>query len=331
VKYAVLAVKLAISGAIVWLLVTRVDLAPIGAFLKSQRGLSALAACIAILLVQAVLAAVRLRWIMRLLGAPLPAHLGFSIWMIGLLISQTLVTFIAGDAARIWQLIVRGYKRRLAGSAIFLERALGFAVLMAMVLPCIPYLLSHDADGAARVGLTTLAALCLLGVVGFILSGFVNRVVTQLAPRLHAKRITSAIIDVTSAARHLGAAWGLTTGIVGLSVAMHLCNAAAFYVLGRAVDVPLDLLTVVAVALPVMLIALLPIAFAGWGVREGVAVVGFGLFAVPAQDAVTISVAFGVALLIASLPGGIYLWLGKRLAANAGTPAPSIQPHPSSP
>ena len=121
-----------------------------------------------------------------------------------------------------------------------------------------------------------------------------------------------------SAARHLRASWKLTSGVLILCVIMHLCNALTFYILASAAHAGLDAATTMIVAVPVILIALLPIALAGWGVREGAAVVGFGLYGVSPETAVTISVAFGLALVIASLPGGFYLWKGKPIQPLAG-------------
>jgi uncharacterized protein (TIRG00374 family) len=316
VKFLLFAIKLAITGALAWVLFTRIDFAPIGHFLKSGHAAGPLTLGVGVFLVQAVLAALRFRLIMRLMGTPFPLYLGFSTWMIGLIVSQTMVTFIAGDAARIWQLARRGYGRRLSGSAVFLERALGFAVLMAMVLICIPFLLSQGATGAVRTGLLMVAGLCAAGIGGFVLSGFFSRVAARLAPRLHAQRIAAAVVDVTSAARHLTTSWPVTAGVVMLSAVMHLLNASVFYILADAVGMNLDIVTIAAVALPVMLIALMPVALAGWGVREGAAVVGYGLFGVAPETAVTISVGFGLALLVASLPGAIYLWRGKPAPAT---------------
>jgi len=311
VKFFLLALKLGISGLLVWLLLTHVDFRPVGQFLHQSHAISALALCVAILLAQAVLASLRLRLIMRLMGADLSLRTGFSLWMIGLFVSQTLVTFIAGDAARIWRLARQGHGRRLAGSAIFLERALGFAVLMVMTLATLPMLLAR-ADGPVHVSLMILGALCLVGVVGFIASAFLSRMTATLAPRLFSGRVSSALVEITSAARHLGESWPLTAGVVGLSIVMHLLNAFIFSTLGAAAGISLDMTTTAIVAIPVMLIGLLPIALAGWGVREGAAVVGYGLLGVPPEIALAVSVGFGIALLISSLPGAIFLWFGKR-------------------
>src|SRR3954465_296445 len=61
----------------------------------------------------------------------------------------------------------------------------------------------------------------------------------------------------------------------------------------------------------IMEIAMLPISLAGWGVREGAAVVAFGALGLPADYALGASVAFGLTVAAVSMLGGI-LWLVDR-------------------
>jgi len=61
------------------------------------------------------------------------------------------------------------------------------------------------------------------------------------------------------------------------------------------------------------LVSMIPISFGGWGVREGAMVVFFGLVGVPAADALAMSILFGLAALVAGLPGGV-LWVVQRRA-----------------
>lgn len=310
-KALVFGVKVAVTAAFVWFLIHYVDFKPIGAFLKSGRGAATLGLCVVILLVQAVLGAMRLRLIMRLLGTECAVSTAFSIWMIGLLMGQALVTFVAGDAVRVWELVKRHYKTRLAASAIFLDRLIGFVVLIAMVVFCIPVLLARAQDGAVHHGIVVLGALCAFGMVGFMASVFLGNIIRRVAPRLSEKRIAAAVIDVASATRHLMNSWKLSAGIAGVSAIMHLLNVLVFFIFLHVAGVAIEPLANMAVSLPVMLIALMPIALAGWGIREGSAVVGYGLFGVSASAAVTASVGFGVALLLTSLPGIFFFWLSK--------------------
>jgi uncharacterized membrane protein YbhN (UPF0104 family) len=98
---------------------------------------------------------------------------------------------------------------------------------------------------------------------------------------------------------------------------MQLTNVLAFFVLSRAVGVDLDFISTAAVTLPALLIAAMPIAVAGWGVREGAVIVGYGLFGVAAAPALAVSIAFGLAMLVASLPGLLFIRWRKE------TPAPA--------
>jgi hypothetical protein len=58
-------------------------------------------------------------------------------------------------------------------------------------------------------------------------------------------------------------------------------------------------------------IAMLPISLAGWGVREGAAVVAFGAIGLPAAQALGVSIAFGLIVAAVSTLGGV-LWLADR-------------------
>jgi uncharacterized membrane protein YbhN (UPF0104 family) len=312
VKYLVFGVKVAITGLLAWLLLKHVDFAAAGALLRSERGLIALALAVAVLLAQAAVAAVRMDWVMRLLDARCPPGRGFAVWMIGLVVSQTLFTFVAGDAARIWQLVRRGYSRRVASSAIVLERALGFVVLLALVLVCEPVLIAHTSSAATRTGLIVLALVCGGGIVAFAGSAFLGALQSLLPARLRHHRLVALALDIASVARHLTRSWKLAVAVIASSALMHLANVLAIFILARAAGINLDFFATAAVALPAMLIALMPIALAGWGVREGSMIVGYGLFGVVPAAALAVSIAFGLAMLIASLPGAFFIRLAKQ-------------------
>src|ERR1043166_7566553 len=88
--------------------------------------------------------------------------------------------------------------------------------------------------------------------------------------------------------------------------------ALAIFTLVRATGAEIDFLSTVAVVLPALLISMMPIALAGWGVREGALIVGLGLFGVASAAALASSIAFGLAMLIASLPGSLFIRFGKE-------------------
>jgi glycosyltransferase 2 family protein len=317
VKWIAIGVKIGISGLLAWLVLKHVDFAAAGALLRSERGTLALLLAMAVLLGQAVIAGARTACVMRLLGARCSIGRGFAVWMIGLVVSQSLITFIAGDAARVWQLARLGYTPRLASSAVVLERAVGLVVLLALVLACEPLLLAHAPPGAVRTGLIVLAIVSAGGILAFPASAFLGSLRRLLPARLRDHRWVDIAVDIASVARHFTRSWKLGIAILAASVVMQLTNVLAMFILAHAVGISVDFLATAAVTLPALLIAIMPIAVAGWGVREGAVILGYGLFGVGSAAALAVSIAFGLALLVASLPGLLFIRWRKTNQAPA--------------
>ncbi len=311
VKWAAIGIKIGVSALLAWLVLAHVDFVGAGALLRSGRGLTAFVIAIGVLTAQAVIAGMRTACVIHLLGARCSIGRGFAVWMVGLLVSQSLITFLAGDAARLWQLIRLGYSRRVAANAIVLERALGLVVLLAMVLLCEPELLARTSPGTMQSGLAVLAVTCVGGIVAFAASAFLGGLRPLLPAPVRDHALVDIAVDVASTARHLTRSWKLAAAIISSSALMQLCSIVVIFTLARSVGVSIDFWSTAAVALPALLIAMIPISLAGWGVREGAMVVGYGLFGIAPAPALAVSIAFGLAMLVASLPGTLFIRLSK--------------------
>ena len=316
-KWIAIGIKLGISGLLTWLVLKHVDFAAAGALLGNQRGTLALVLAVLVLAGGAAIAGMRTACVMRLLGARCSIARAIAVWMVGLVVSQSLITFIAGDAARVWQFARLGYAPRVASSVVVLERALGFVVLLIMVLLFEPVLLARAFPGPVRTGLIVLAVVCAGGILAFVASSFLGRLQPYLPAAVREHRLVSIGIDVASAARHLTGSWKIGAAVVVMSVFMQLSNSLALFVLSRAIGADLDFIATTAVTLPALLIAAMPIAVAGWGVREGAIIVGYGLFGVAPAAALAVSIAFGIAALLVSLPGALFIRWGKQKQAPA--------------
>jgi glycosyltransferase 2 family protein len=78
-----------------------------------------------------------------------------------------------------------------------------------------------------------------------------------------------------------------------------------------------------------MEIAMLPISLAGWGVREGAAVVAFGALGLPADQALAASITFGLTVAGVSMLGGVIWLVDRRQRTQLSmelTDAPSAPP-----
>ena len=51
------------------------------------------------------------------------------------------------------------------------------------------------------------------------------------------------------------------------------------------------------------LLVILPISISGWGIRETILIVGLGLLGISKEQAITLSILYGVLLILSSLPG----------------------------
>lgn len=59
---------------------------------------------------------------------------------------------------------------------------------------------------------------------------------------------------------------------------------------------------------PVLLLSIIPVSLAGWGVREGAMVGIFLLVGAAKASILSVSILYGLLLIVASLPG-LLLWL----------------------
>jgi len=99
--------------------------------------------------------------------------------------------------------------------------------------------------------------------------------------------------------------------IIILSVLIHLISVVAVMIMAIGLGINVEFGGFLLIVSLVGLIMVVPISIAGWGVREGVMVVGFGYLGVVPEAALALSILFGLLVLTVSLPGGI-IWVLKR-------------------
>jgi hypothetical protein len=101
--------------------------------------------------------------------------------------------------------------------------------------------------------------------------------------------------------------------------------ATTYVVAARAVGVTAPVVTLLPVALLVLVAAAVPANLAGWGPREGVAAWAFAAAGLGAAQGVATTVAFGVVVLVAALPGAVVLGVEAVLRAVRPSAAPAVE------
>jgi uncharacterized membrane protein YbhN (UPF0104 family) len=106
--------------------------------------------------------------------------------------------------------------------------------------------------------------------------------------------------------------------LLASSLLVPLLAMLAFFAVGRALGLRYDLVTYLAIVPPALVLTVIPISIAGWGVREGVLVSLFSLIGADRTVVLMMSLIYGMLLILASLPG-LVVFLKSRRQRLPGT------------
>lgn len=96
------------------------------------------------------------------------------------------------------------------------------------------------------------------------------------------------------------------------SLSTAILNVSAFVLAAWAIGAEIDLLASFVVIPIVLLAMLMPLTIGGWGVREALAAALFPIISSNPTEGLAASVAFGLVLLLASMPGVVAVFVVKR-------------------
>lgn len=287
---------------------------------------STIAACVTIQLCQCWIAGARLQTVMSLAGSTLPTAALTKITLQSVFFNQAFVSFIGGDAYRIWRIHAAGIPMAQATSAIILDRILGvFGNHLALVV-LLPWVIPHVDSEGVRFALLLLAAGGTAGIALVLALGLAARrmVLRSLLPKSwRTNRLATTLLEFATIGRYVLENPRSNIKIGSLSVLLALMNCFLFYLILRNLEVSTNLALHCTLLVPAVLeIALLPVSVAGWGLREGVAIISFGAVGLQPGTGLATSAAFGFISLAVGLVGGL-LWLTDRPPRRPTSQGPS--------
>ena len=269
------------------------------------------AAALGITVPQVVLSAWRWRFTARRLGAVLGLGQAIREYYLATFLNQVLPGGVTGDATRALR---HGVSRRRempdgqdsgrtmgpAVRAVVLERASGQAALLLVVLAGAAFWprggLGLPAVEPGDLVVAGLAALGLLAVLGGMMGiGAVRRQVRHLG------------VD----ARRAFAVPGPLIVQMGGSLLVVASYIAVYALAARAIGIELPGYALVTVVPVVLFSMVIPVSVAGWGVREAVAALLAQVAGLGITEAVGVSVAYGLLVLVSALPGAVVLLAGR--------------------
>ncbi len=303
--------KVAVSAALLWLVFRGVDIEELGAQLLSVAP-AAMAVAVAALIALAAVQAVRWSAVVRAIGGAYGFVPALKAVFVGLFFNQALPSSIGGDAMRMWRARQDGLPLAAAVNSVLLDRLVALGALLLIVAVGAPYLFALHGGAEVR------AVLVLIIVAGF--AGLALLMVLDRMPAALLRwRLFAAAARLSADARAVLLAPRHAAPVVGLSVLIHLGASLAVLVIARGLDIEVGWVDCMLLVPLVLLVSVLPISIAGWGLREGAMVTLFGLIGVPAAKALALSVLFGLAILAVGVLGGA-VWLASGSRRPAGDP-----------
>jgi uncharacterized membrane protein YbhN (UPF0104 family) len=302
-RHLLVTAKVILSAGLIYYAFSKIDL---GEAWLQMRNISVLAVIATMILffIEIIIASVRLRQILATMGPQCRFVHALDIVFIGAFFSQTLISFVGGDAMRIWRIVRSRVSLGIAAKSVVLDRAAGLAGLLVLVLLTLPFLLELVADPVMRFGLMVALVGGFGGFALLMSFSYLPSTVRQLRLFHWIAELGAAAIAMTRSTKDM-------VFVLGLSLAIHVVNVIIIYVLTLGLSIELAFEHCLLLVPPVMFLSMLPISVAGWGVREGAMIVALGIAGVAPAQSVALSVCFGLGVLAISLPGGV-MWLVHR-------------------
>lgn len=250
------------------------------------------------------ISAQRYLFVMRALNRRIPFALSAQVHFVGLWFNQLLPGGVGGDIFKVLSLKKKIGLSRAARCA-FLDRFSGLVMLMLSVFLLLPWY--ENVIGNADL-LVTLFVLVIVFFVGIAMAIFLscNRNFRRILPK-YLRYIALMFIDILRFRKihhMINQFW--------TSIIIHISGVLVYLLIGLSLGVDLNPLEYFLLVPLIFLIALMPISFAGWGVRESGAIFLFGLVGVTPEYSFAMSVIFGIILVCAGFPGGIMLYFIKK-------------------
>jgi glycosyltransferase 2 family protein len=305
------ALKILISAALLYFALRKVDFIDLASRID-MKSLLWLGLAVVMTFLQIYAGALRWREISADCGAPLSPREAMRYNLIGAFFNQTLPSSIGGDAMRLWLLARGGAGWRAATYSIFVDRAIGLIALAVVIVASLPwsYELIRNAQGRSALLAVDFAALA--AGLGFLLLGRLPWAWLQRWWGTQHFYACSMVANQVLFDRKRGPM------IAMLSILVHVLTVIIAWCVVKSIAAPVLFNQVFLLIPPVVLITMLPISIAGWGVREATMGLAFGYAGLMPSEGVNVSLLFGAVSFTVGAVGGL-VWVFSAEKAAQGT------------
>jgi uncharacterized membrane protein YbhN (UPF0104 family) len=301
-QFLLSAAKILVSAALLYFALRKIDLLALYSRINNLGSLTWIALAISVMFFQIFIGVLRWREISAECGAPLALRQAMRYNVIGAFFNQTLPSAIGGDAVRLWLVARAGAGWRAATYSIFVDRAIGLIALAVIIVASLPWSYRLIGDPQGRIAL-------LLVDFGYLQWAWLKKWWGTL--HIHA---CAVIADRVLFRARRGPKVAL------LSLLVHVLTVVIAWCVVQSIAAPAAFGQIFQLLPPVMLITMLPISIAGWGVREATMGLAFGYAGLMANEGVNVSLLFGAVSFMVGAVGGLVWILSAEKAAQGSAP-----------
>ncbi len=313
--FLLLAARILVSAALLYIAFRGINFAAIQSRLSQISPGWVLLAVLATIF-QIFLGALRWREISAQCEAPLGTGQAFRYNMIGAFFNQTLPSTIGGDAMRLWLVRRTGTDWRAATYSVLVDRAIGLIALALIVVASLPWSYELIGNAHGRLALLLIDVGAISAGLGFLAFGRLPWSWLKTFWPLRHIHACSVIANQVIFNRSSG------PKITVLSLLIHVMAVVIAWCAVRSIAAPAAFEQLFMLIPPIMLITMLPISIAGWGVREATMMVAFGYAGLAQTDGTVVSLLFGASSFVVGAIGGL-VWI---LSAEKTSTPEHIEP-----
>ena len=306
-------IKILVSAALLYLALRKANFSDLASRIDVA-SLGWLGLAIAVTFLQIFVGVLRWRVVSAECGAPLAIRQAMRFNLIGTFFNQTLPSSIGGDAVRLWLVARGGAGWRAATYSIFVDRAIGLIALAIIIVASLPWSYNLIGDPYGRSALLVIDLAALAGGTGFLLLGVLPWPWLKRWWGTHHLHACAVIANRVIFSRRHGPI------IAVLSLLVHVLAVVIAWCVVQSIAAPVGFGQIFQLIPPVMLITMLPISIAGWGVREATMGLAFGYAGLMTNEGINISLLYGAVSFIVGAFGGLVWILSAEKAAQGAAP-----------